>query len=88
MGASPSFAVRAGLMGLILAVLIYVLWKTTIRLHGFIMPERYGFFVMTAFGIILWIVWFFIAQVILIAYDEMSNSTDNAAMYRWEIRPQ
>ena len=81
MSASFLAAIRAGFTGLLLATFIYVLWKFSLRLHGFIISERYGYLVITTFGILLWIVWFGVAQVILIAYDELYNQTTARLQY-------
>jgi hypothetical protein len=73
MGTSLHTSIRAGLTGLFLAFLIYILWKTSLRIHGFILPERHGDLVIATCGVLLWVVWFAVAQVILIAYDELNN---------------
>jgi hypothetical protein len=66
------FTLRAGLIGLMVAFLIYSLWKISARFHGVVLPEKYGDILILLSGILLWIVWFTIAQVILIAYDELN----------------
>lgn len=83
MSASLYTTVRAGLTGLILASLIYLVWKISLRMHGYILPERYGDIVVAAFGILLWIVWFAVAQVILIAYDELHASPSDFSTNRF-----
>jgi len=69
--ASPITSVRAGLVGLLIALFIYLLWKISLRLHGTILPEKYSRFFITFSGVLLWAVWFSMAQVILIAFDEL-----------------
>jgi len=72
MGASLVASLRAGLLGLGLAVLIYVLWKVSLRIYGIILPEKFSSFLIMCSGLLLWSVWFAVAQVILIAYDELT----------------
>jgi chromate transport protein ChrA len=70
MSSSFFLALRAGLTGLISATMIYFLWKISIRLSGFLLPEKYSDLVIAVFAILLWTIWFAVAQVILVAYDE------------------
>ncbi len=72
MAASPEVSVRAGLIGLFLAFLIYFLWKASVRLCGILLPDKYSGFVIMCSGLLLWAVWFAVAQVIVIAYDEVT----------------
>ncbi len=78
MQSSVFLSLRAGLTGLVVAAFIYLLWKISLRIHGFVLPERYGDLVIAACGILLWIIWFGMAQVILIAFDETNVSLTNA----------
>jgi len=72
LNASPFSILRSGLIGLCLAFLIYFLWKLSLRLHGIILPERNNALFIMVSAILLWITWFTVAQVILIAYDELT----------------
>jgi len=73
-----AIAIRSGLAGLSVAFLIYVLWKISLRVYGIVLPERYGDLVIGAFAILLWVIWFGVAQVILIACDEVNGSSSES----------
>ncbi len=88
MGASLYASVRAGLVGLFLALLIYILWKISLRLYGNIVHERHADLVISAFAILLWVAWFGITQIILIAYDELYGSNTRTAIEQSESVPQ
>jgi small-conductance mechanosensitive channel len=79
MSSSLYVSFRAGLTGLFAATVIYLLWKINLRINSPTLPEKYGDLVMWAFGTVLWTIWFGIAQVILIAYDETSSSSIHGA---------
>ena len=68
--------------------MIYFLWKISIRLSGFLSPEKYSDLLIAAFGILLWAIWFAVAQVILVAYDETvcpsSSSSRQGHNYIWQ----
>ena len=70
--ASPWIALRAGLIGFSLAIIIYSIWKVSLRMHGIVLPEKHSSFFVLLSGVLLWIVWFAVAQTILITIDEIT----------------
>jgi hypothetical protein len=66
--------IRAGLVGLVIACIVYVLWKIDCRLNRNIKPDRGADVIILLFGVMLWFVWFTTCQMILIAGDEVSHA--------------
>jgi hypothetical protein len=72
MGNSLYVSLRAGLLGLSVAGLIYLLWKVSLRIYGIVLPEKYGDLCILFSALLLWSVWFTVGQIILVAYDELT----------------
>jgi hypothetical protein len=41
-------------------------------MHGIVLPEKHSSFFVLLSGVLLWIVWFAVAQTILITIDEIT----------------
>jgi hypothetical protein len=66
-------ALRSGIVGLVLACILYVLWKIDCRLHKNLRPNRNEDTIILMLGMLLWLAWFTTCQMILIARDEVSQ---------------
>jgi len=70
-------AARSGLIGLIVACIIYVLWKIDYRLTAPTRPDSRADVLIMILGILLWLAWFSTGQMIFIANDEVNGSASN-----------
>jgi len=66
-------AYLAGLLGLFIAFVIYALWKIDRRFGKIPKPDRTAENLIAILGIILWLVWMSVSQIILIAQDEVKQ---------------
>jgi hypothetical protein len=75
----------SGLLGLFIAVVIYTLWKIDRRFGKIPKPDRTAENLIAILGIILWLIWMSISQIILIAQDEVKQPDYNAAIEQSEF---
>jgi hypothetical protein len=66
---------RSGMLGLTVACLIYVFWKVDFWLGGPCKPDRRGAGLIYVLGVFLWLAWFSLSQMILIAQDEITPNS-------------
>ncbi len=77
-------AFDSGLLGLFIAFVIYALWKIDRRFGKIPKPDRVAENLIGVLGVILWLVWMSISQIIMIAEDEVKQPEYNTVIEQSE----
>jgi hypothetical protein len=74
-------AMRSGLVGLLIACLIYILWKLDFWMGKPLKPDRNGAKCISILAMLLWLAWFALSQMIFIASDEVNPRSVNYSAF-------
>jgi hypothetical protein len=73
---SPKLCLRSGLVGTVVAVVIFGLWKLDTKITGFRAPDVSTQLVLRMLAMMLWLVWVGASHVIILATDEVYPPID------------
>jgi hypothetical protein len=73
---SPKLCLRSGLVGTVIAVIIFGLWKLDTKITGFRAPDVSSQLLLRMLAMMLWLVWVGASHVILLATDEVYPPID------------